>query len=36
MLTAQGLACVRGDRLLFKGLGFTLEAGSLLYVLATL
>jgi heme exporter protein A len=33
MLTAQGLACVRGDRLLFKGLGFTLEAGGLLYVL---
>ena len=33
MLTAQGLACVRGDRLLFKGLGVTLEAGSLLYVL---
>ncbi|CAN1496818.1 CcmA ABC-type transport system involved in cytochrome c biogenesis, ATPase component [Methylophilaceae bacterium] len=33
MLTAQGLACVRGDRLLFKDLGFTLEAGSLLYVL---
>ena len=33
MLTAQGLACVRGDRLLFKDLGFALEAGSLLYVL---
>ncbi len=33
MLTAQGLACVRGDRLLFKDLGFVLEAGSLLYVL---
>ena len=33
MLTAQGLACLRGDRLLFKDLGFVLEAGSLLYVL---
>ncbi len=33
MLIAQGLACVRGDRLLFKDLGFVLEAGSLLYVL---
>ena len=33
MLTAQGLACVRGDRLLVKDLGFVLEAGSLLYVL---
>ena len=33
MLTAHGLACVRGDRLLFKDLGFVLEAGSLLYVL---
>ena len=33
MLTAKGLACVRGDRLLFKDLGFVLEAGSLLYVL---
>ena len=33
MLTAQGLACVRGDRLLFKDIGLALEAGSLLYVL---
>jgi len=33
MLTAQGLACVRGDRLLFKDVGLALEAGSLLYVL---
>ena len=33
MLTAQGLACVRGDRLLFKDVGLALEAGSLLYVM---
>ena len=33
MLTAQGLACVRGDRLLFKDVSLVLEAGSLLYVL---
>lgn len=33
MLKAQGLACVRGDRLLFKDLSFAIEAGSLLYVL---
>ncbi|CAN1497980.1 CcmA ABC-type transport system involved in cytochrome c biogenesis, ATPase component [Methylophilaceae bacterium] len=33
MLTAHGLACVRGDRLLFKDVGLALEAGSLLYVL---
>jgi heme exporter protein A len=33
MLTAQDLACVRGDRLLFKDVGLALEAGSLLYVL---
>lgn len=33
MLTAQGLACLRGDRLLFKNVGFELNAGGLLYVL---
>ncbi|PKO52321.1 MAG: heme ABC transporter ATP-binding protein CcmA [Betaproteobacteria bacterium HGW-Betaproteobacteria-20] len=33
MLTAQGLACLRGDRLLFKNINFELEAGGLLYVL---
>lgn len=33
MLKAQGLACVRGDRLLFKDVAFALEAGGLLYVL---
>ena len=33
MLTAQGLACLRGDRLLFKNVGFELKAGGLLYVL---
>jgi heme exporter protein A len=33
MLMAQGLACVRGDRLLFKNIGFELKAGGLLYVL---
>jgi len=33
MLTAQGLACLRGDRLLFKNVGFQLDAGGLLYVL---
>jgi len=33
MLKAQGLACVRGDRLLFKDLSFAIDAGSLLYVL---
>lgn len=30
---AQGLSCLRGDRLLFKNVGFELKAGSLLYVL---
>lgn len=29
----QGLSCLRGDRLLFKNVGFELKAGSLLYVL---
>lgn len=29
----QNLACVRGDRLLFKSVGFELKAGGLLYVL---
>ena len=33
MLKAQGLACLRGDRLLFKEVGFELKAGGLLYVL---
>ncbi|MDP3088531.1 MAG: cytochrome c biogenesis heme-transporting ATPase CcmA [Methylotenera sp.] len=33
MLTAQGLACLRGDRLLFKNVGFELKSGGLLYVL---
>ncbi|MES2013587.1 MAG: cytochrome c biogenesis heme-transporting ATPase CcmA [Pseudomonadota bacterium] len=33
MLLAQGLACLRGDRLLFKNVGFELNAGGLLYVL---
>ena len=33
MLMAQNLACLRGDRLLFKNVGFELKAGGLLYVL---
>ena len=33
MLSVQNLACVRGDRLLFKSVGFELKAGGLLYVL---
>jgi heme exporter protein A len=33
MLIAQGLVCLRGDRLLFKNVGFELNAGGLLYVL---
>ena len=33
MLMAQDLACLRGDRLLFKNVGFELNAGGLLYVL---
>ncbi len=33
MLMAQGLACLRGDRLLFKNVGFELSAGGLMYVL---
>ena len=33
MLIAQGLACLRGDRLLFKNVGFELDAGGLMYVL---
>ncbi|MCB5188149.1 cytochrome c biogenesis heme-transporting ATPase CcmA [Methylobacillus caricis] len=32
-LTVEHLACVRGDRLLFKNISFTLDAGELLYVL---
>ena len=32
MLEADNLECVRGDRRLFAGLGFTLEAGELLYL----
>jgi heme exporter protein A len=33
MLIAQGLACLRGDRLLFKNIDFELNAGGLMYVL---
>lgn len=33
MLMSQELACLRGDRLLFKHVGFELKAGGLLYVL---
>lgn len=33
MLTSQGLACLRGDRLLFKNVSFELKAGGLLYLL---
>jgi heme exporter protein A len=33
MLLAQGLACLRGDRLLFKNVEIELNAGGLLYVL---
>jgi heme exporter protein A len=33
MLMVQGLSCLRGDRLLFKNVGFELKAGGLLYVL---
>ena len=33
MLAAQGLACLRGDRLLFKNVSFELQSGGLLYVL---
>ncbi|WP_337660880.1 heme ABC exporter ATP-binding protein CcmA [Erythrobacter sp. Alg231-14] len=31
-LTAQGVACRRGDRLLFRGLGFALESGEALHL----
>ena len=33
MLMVQGLACLRGDRLLFKNVDFELSAGGLMYVL---
>lgn len=33
MFEAQGLACLRGDRLLFKNVGIELSSGGLLYVL---
>ncbi len=33
MLIAQGLACLRGDRLLFKNVEIELNAGGLMYVL---
>ena len=33
MFKAQGLACLRGDRLLFKNVGLELNSGGLLYVL---
>lgn len=32
MLEVENLECIRGDRRLFKGLGFRLEAGELLYL----
>jgi ABC-type transport system involved in cytochrome c biogenesis ATPase subunit len=32
MLEADNLECVRGERRLFAGLGFRLEAGELLYL----
>jgi heme exporter protein A len=32
MLQASGLECVRGDRSLFKGVGFVLERGTLMHV----
>lgn len=32
MLEAENLECVRGDRRLFSGVGFRLEAGELLYL----
>jgi len=32
LLEIEGLACVRGDKQLFSGLSFSLEAGSLLHV----
>lgn len=32
MLEADNLECVRGERRLFAGLGFKLEAGELLYL----
>lgn len=32
MLEADNLECVRGDRSLFKGVGFRLDAGELLYL----
>ncbi len=32
MLTATDLACVRGDRRLFSGLGFSLEPGAWIYL----
>lgn len=33
MLSAQGLACIRGDRVLFRNIDFALAPGGLLYVL---
>ena len=33
MLTVHDSACLRGDRLLFKNVGFELNPGGLLYVL---
>jgi len=32
MLEVENLSCVRGDRCLFQGLGFSLDSGELLYV----
>lgn len=33
MFAAQGLTCIRGDRVLFRNIDFALTAGGLLYVL---
>ncbi len=33
LLSAHDLTCVRGDRILFRNIGFTLDTGGLLYVL---
>lgn len=33
VLAAHGLTCIRGDRVLFRNVGFTLNTGGLLYVL---
>lgn len=33
LLAAHGLTCIRGDRALFRNVGFTMSTGGLLYVL---